>query len=852
MPTQAPAPASLSAPQLHALFDILTHHETYREIQDFRDPNTIFGYGTPFVERRPPTASGKDGKESKDSKDSKDGKDEDDKGYTYAGQSSAPILHMLFNRTVMTLPPAKTLPPAFWHTRIQGIIAQLAEAELSESYDQGAMGTRKMLATASSALIESLGRGALGGYPRGGESRYGGRDRPKLADRTYDTTNAADFARAWDDVLRAMVYDNLVDELFAYCADHDRSDSIEGHSPAVRVAADYVIVHLAEFLHSVFVLSPNGRYLVKLVDSLQQLIPYTVVRQTLRVSNAASMINGMMKLLLAKLSVGGLTNWMGLTSAADDGMNLLQRILSLVLSYDASSFVSFRKAVEKADKDKLSMIGSSSSSSSSSSTTTTTTTNTANSHPQKKAQLAALREHLARPRAYHEAVRRESAELANPATGQHKSLVVAILESVDPSLLAPPLTEAQHAQLAQYYAALLSVHDRREITNVFCRQNPDLFTQALRDGVAAFDPIIRGIHDKIDLKEHVSDMEGFINEFLKVSKGAKPSSASSSSSSSSKKGGGGGGDERILPTVKDYVELLRRNRHLLYKWLHRVAHDTPDIREMFRAWAVETIKLFRGPEAGDGGSAPHDTAPVSAESRLNGGAGAMDQDLQAMFSRLSLENQTTVLSQLDDHVVYLRALDEAASRQRQALLDKISAPVSKDGGDDDKKNNDKNKDDDDDNNKKQAPGSGRFIARWQELLDDTIIGPATAEGPLRHGRDVAHMATQGKTSASNASTAGTTAAATAATSSSGAASSFKLHAWKNDGFFGGLTSALSSRSSTPERVPTPPEAHSVARRADSGPRPPDVEPVVAALGSDFRQLLIARSTRHMTELIDKA
>ncbi|CAK7205290.1 hypothetical protein SEUCBS139899_008059 [Sporothrix eucalyptigena] len=771
--------ATLSAPQLHALFDILTHHETYREIQDFRDPDTIFGYGTPFVERRRPMAPTKDGKDSQDTKEAEE---------KYASQSSAPILHMLFNKTVMTLPPARTLPQAFWHTRIQGMVAQLAEAELSESYDQGALGTRKMLATASSALIESLGRGALGGYPTDEKDEKRGR----LADRTYDTTTAADFARAWDDVLRAMVYDDLVDELFAYCAAQEHAqDSVEGHSPAVRAAADYIIVHLAEFLHYIFVLSPNGRYLTKLVESVQQLVPYSVVRQTLRVSNAASMINGMMKLLLAKLSVGGLTNWMGLTSTADDGMNLLQRIVSLVLSYDASTF---KKAAEKIEKDKA--VGG----------------------PQRKAQLAALREHLARPRQYHEAVRRESLAVVDPKTGQHKSLVVAILESVDPSLVTPPLTEAQHTQLAQYYAALLSVHDRREITNVFCRQNPDLFTQALRDGVAAFDPIIRGIHDKIDLKEHVSDIEGFINEFIEVSKGVK---------STTKKGS----DERILPTVKDYVELLRRNRHLLYKWLHRVAHDTPDIRDMFRGWAVDTIKLFRGPEGGQTGTqaSTNSTGQSLSKSRLNGGAGSMDHDLRGMFDGLPAHTQTKVLSLLDEHVIYLRALDEAASGQRQALLDKINAPTQ---------NSDEDVSFGSPSTTKQAPGSGRFIARWQELLDETTIGPGTAEGPLRHGRDVAHVAAQGKTSSSGSS---------ATTPGIGSGPAAKLHNWKHDGFFSGFSSALSSRNPSPDRAETP-TTETPPGRADVGPRPPDVLPVVDALGDKFRQLLVERSSKHMTEL----
>jgi len=50
-----------------------------------------------------------------------------------------------------------------------------------------------------------------------------------------------------------------------------------------------------------------------------------MVKQTLRIGNAATMLNGMMRLLLAKVGVGALSNWVGLTQNADDGMNLLQR-----------------------------------------------------------------------------------------------------------------------------------------------------------------------------------------------------------------------------------------------------------------------------------------------------------------------------------------------------------------------------------------------------------------------------------------------------------------------------------------------------------------------------------------------
>ena len=55
------------------------------------------------------------------------------------------------------------------------------------------------------------------------------------------------------------------------------------------------------------------------------MIPYVVVRQTLKIGNVASMMSAMMKVMLAKVSVASVTNWMGWSQGADEGMNLLQQ-----------------------------------------------------------------------------------------------------------------------------------------------------------------------------------------------------------------------------------------------------------------------------------------------------------------------------------------------------------------------------------------------------------------------------------------------------------------------------------------------------------------------------------------------
>ena len=81
----------------------------------------------------------------------------------------------------------------------------------------------------------------------------------------------------------------------------------------------------ASFMHFALILSPKGQYLLKLVGNANRLVPYTVIRQTLKIGNVATMISAMMRVILAKISVSTITNWIGLTSGEDQGMNLMQQ-----------------------------------------------------------------------------------------------------------------------------------------------------------------------------------------------------------------------------------------------------------------------------------------------------------------------------------------------------------------------------------------------------------------------------------------------------------------------------------------------------------------------------------------------
>ncbi len=78
-------------------------------------------------------------------------------------------------------------------------------------------------------------------------------------------------------------------------------------------------------MHYALILSPKGQFLLTLIDHANKLVPYTIIKQTLKIGNVASMMSAMMKVVLAKMSVASVTNWMGWTNTADEGMNLLQQ-----------------------------------------------------------------------------------------------------------------------------------------------------------------------------------------------------------------------------------------------------------------------------------------------------------------------------------------------------------------------------------------------------------------------------------------------------------------------------------------------------------------------------------------------
>ncbi|KAL7912160.1 PX-associated domain-containing protein [Trichoderma velutinum] len=704
----AEAPASASEPthssttttrtlteeQTRALFDILTHRETYAEIEGFKAPDAVTGYGHPFARTmlrqtasavgtpkagtprsRTPVSFWRRGRGAEDKTDDGkseidgDGGDEADSDDEAGAESTSPLLQFMLTKLVLPLPGVRDLPAGFWNVRVQGLLARFAEAELSESYDKGAMGTRKTLATGASSVLEMVARGILGGVVRAGEGKGGEKE------SEYDETKAEDLLRAFGDVLEDWAYGDLMERLSQHVT---ATEDVESFSPAVKAAMNYAIINVATFAHHTFTVSPEGQDLLKLIENLNSLVPYKMIKQTLRIGNAATMISGMMRLMLAKLSVTSLTNWVGLTANADDGMNLLQRIISLALSWDASEF---KKSVDKVEKGK------------------------GDAAPTDE-MLEAIRLHVALPRSEHLAVRDASIQ-------DSESIILGILKASDPQLVSS-LTEAQHAQCLEYYAALLSVHDREAITSVLCRQPPDLFTQAVKDVVAAYEPIIRDVHSQIDIRYYLEAIQGFVSELIRVSRQKKVKR------SKKKDDGGGEGsskeeeEEEDGASVEDYVVLLRNHRGLLYKWVHDFAKNCPEVWKDFPAWGQDIAVRFRKPD----GESEGDGLEVKK---------GMEEQLDEMVGALDGTVREEVLRAVDEHAEYLAAITQVSQRRLQAVIDAADSSSTSASG-----------------SRTTASGPGIYLSQWQSLLDSTVITPSSKDGPLRHGEDVKFVTTMGK------------------------------------------------------------------------------------------------------------
>lgn len=261
---------------------------------------------------------------------------------------------------------------------------------------------------------------------------------------------------------------------------------------------------------------------------------------------------------------------------------------------------------------------------------------------------------------------------------QEMSIISVILAlSSGPS--ADDLTTEQHSNALEWFALQLEIRDRTEIVRVLCHRNPDHLTAAIQDGVAAYTPMIRQVHEAVNLSDTMWDFERFVTDMLKMSKPTGPK-----------------GQEKP-PSVEDYVDLLHRHQRSTHKFLHQVAKNGKEVISWWKEYVHMAAGQFRSTQ-----KPPPSNAVVSDEMAMGG----VRESLNSAFSAFTEEDKKAVQSELDAHHVYLHDLHAASALRISSVIKRTrSTPF----------------------------GPGAYLARWQSLLDSTLITPASPKGPIRRG-----------------------------------------------------------------------------------------------------------------------
>jgi hypothetical protein len=314
---------------------------------------------------------------------------------------------------------------------------------------------------------------------------------------------------------------------------------------------------------------------------------------------------------------------------------------------------------------------------------------------------------------------------------ESRSVVSVVLSEVS---VASDLDEAQHKLALDYLATQLAIRDREQITKVLCHTQPDHLTEAVRDIVTAYEPVIRSVHNAVDLSETVTDFEHFLKDMIFISRPHLKDDKSKFQ------------NEVTMPTVGDYVQLLKKHQSSCHKFLHQCAKNGKEVTSWFHDWVRKAAAAFRRQPG------PLNSSLDRVDSCDGDGPRTLASELDSIFIALPEAQREKNLRILNAHAEYLSKLHAASALRLASVVDSpvSESPVlrqkphqylfqalSRSGSRSPTSPNSRSA-----SPTREFPkhlpvtpdlGPGAFLARWQALLDDTVITPATAEGPIRYG-----------------------------------------------------------------------------------------------------------------------
>lgn len=339
----------------------------------------------------------------------------------------------------------------FWGNKVQRILEKMAESTLSDSYDKGKVSKRKVLGMSVSVFLANIARG-LFGKVAADQSHEQDSTVPKL-DR--DNMNADDLAEAWRCWKIGMIYgSNLSDALGLL----ESGKATKQWPPHQYAAATYVKLTLASLLHYIFVASPDGADTLSILKRLHEKLPYWTIRQTLKIPYATQMVQGLIKVFLAKSVFGGKA--------------LLQTLISTILGQDQTRC---EKGIAACERNGLS-----------------------------KKHADGLQKYV------YETSREGQIALREKSQSRGMSIVAVILETTE-------FSEQEHSECLKYLELQLSRRDRIELIRILT--GDEVLTTTIRAGLDVFFPIIAELHKAVNLPDGLADAQNFLGDIIACSEG---------------------------------------------------------------------------------------------------------------------------------------------------------------------------------------------------------------------------------------------------------------------------------------------------------------------------------------------
>jgi len=254
--------ATLDPRRMKALLDILTHIETFAELEGISALEAVHRLNKDgsredgiFINGPAVTGAGDDDDDDDDnvsensfdtaytSKSGEQAKDVPERHVSSGTIApSAPVYRVLHQDFITTFPGSCNLPSSFWTERFFGIVNRW---RVTASFDKGTLGLRSTLASLSSSVVEALARARFIGLEKheGPMQASGGSIdvHAKTLNGTVSNSHGKleKLAVSWQNMCQNLIYGNLVDELFDALPTTNRIDQL---TPAIDMSVEFACI----------------------------------------------------------------------------------------------------------------------------------------------------------------------------------------------------------------------------------------------------------------------------------------------------------------------------------------------------------------------------------------------------------------------------------------------------------------------------------------------------------------------------------------------------------------------------------------------------------------------------------